>query len=97
MAPSRTRNVDSDGPSTADVSANEDVEMQEQKDRVNGFPKFGVSARFSPARNVRSEGSPRVDCQSDKQANCMIAVLPGHARLHGTISPSSPSRTPTEY
>ncbi|KAF1957129.1 hypothetical protein CC80DRAFT_444606 [Byssothecium circinans] len=41
MAPSRTRNRDSDGPSTADVSASEDVEMQDQSDRVNGFKKFG--------------------------------------------------------
>ncbi|KAF2110644.1 SNF2 family N-terminal domain-containing protein [Lophiotrema nucula] len=41
MAPSRTRNTDSDGPSTADVSANEDVEMQDHNGRVEGFPKFG--------------------------------------------------------
>jgi hypothetical protein len=44
MAPSRTRNTDSDGPSTADVSANEDVEMQESNGRINGFSKFSVSA-----------------------------------------------------
>lgn len=43
MAPSRTHKEDSDGPSTAEVSANEDVEMQDQVDRVNGFKKFGVS------------------------------------------------------
>jgi hypothetical protein len=43
MAPSRTRKEESDGPSTAEVSANEDVEMQDQEDRVNGFKKFGVS------------------------------------------------------
>jgi SWI/SNF-related matrix-associated actin-dependent regulator of chromatin subfamily A member 5 len=35
---------DSDGPSTADVSAHEDVEMQDQDDKMNGFKKFGVSA-----------------------------------------------------
>lgn len=46
MAPSRTRNTDSDGPSTADVSANEDVEMQDQNGRINGFSKFSVSARL---------------------------------------------------
>ncbi|KAF2465624.1 uncharacterized protein BDR25DRAFT_270325 [Lindgomyces ingoldianus] len=40
MAPSRTRNIDSDGPSTADVSTNEDVEMQEQNASTNGFSKF---------------------------------------------------------
>jgi hypothetical protein len=42
--------VDSDGPSTADVSANEDVEMQDQDQdqdqdtKMSGFKKFGVSA-----------------------------------------------------
>ncbi|KAF2643616.1 hypothetical protein P280DRAFT_467614 [Massarina eburnea CBS 473.64] len=41
MAPPRTRKRESDGPSTADVSASEDVEMQDQADRVNGFKKFG--------------------------------------------------------
>ncbi|KAL1594401.1 chromatin remodeling complex Adenosinetriphosphatase [Paraconiothyrium brasiliense] len=41
MAPSRTRNVDSDEPSTADVSANEDVEMKDIDERVDGFNKFG--------------------------------------------------------
>ncbi|KAF2260574.1 hypothetical protein CC78DRAFT_536329 [Lojkania enalia] len=40
MAPSRTRNTDSDGPSTADASANEDVEMQDQNGRIEGFSKF---------------------------------------------------------
>ncbi|KAF2193696.1 hypothetical protein K469DRAFT_712478 [Zopfia rhizophila CBS 207.26] len=40
MAPSRTRNTDSDGPSTADVSTNEDVEMQDQNGPINGFNKF---------------------------------------------------------
>lgn len=44
MAPSRTRNVDSDGPSTADVSASEDVEMKDAEERVDGFNKFGVRA-----------------------------------------------------
>jgi hypothetical protein len=44
MAPSRTRNADSDGPSTADASANEDVEMQDQNGKVNGFNKFTVRA-----------------------------------------------------
>lgn len=34
--------VDSDGPSTADVSANEDVEMQDQDTKMSGFKKFGV-------------------------------------------------------
>jgi hypothetical protein len=48
MAPSRTRKDDSDGPSTAEVSANEDVEMQDQVDRVNGFKKFGVSGTGPP-------------------------------------------------
>ena len=30
-------------PSTADASAHEDVEMQDQEDKMNGFKKFGVS------------------------------------------------------
>jgi SWI/SNF-related matrix-associated actin-dependent regulator of chromatin subfamily A member 5 len=41
--------VDSDGPSTADVSANEDVEMQDQDQdtKMSGFKKFGVSATWA--------------------------------------------------
>lgn len=30
-------------PSTADASTHEDVEMQDQDDKMNGFKKFGVS------------------------------------------------------
>lgn len=43
---SSTKEIESDGPSTADVSANEDVEMQdqEQDSKMSGFKKFGVSA-----------------------------------------------------
>ncbi|EAT86336.2 hypothetical protein SNOG_06505 [Parastagonospora nodorum SN15] len=37
----RKSNVDSDGPSTADASANEDVEMQDQDTKISGFKKFG--------------------------------------------------------
>lgn len=37
MAPSRTRNMDSDAPSTADVSASEDVEMQDQEPQGTGY------------------------------------------------------------
>lgn len=37
---SNGRNSD---PSTADASAHEDVEMQDQDDKMNGFKKFGVS------------------------------------------------------
>jgi hypothetical protein len=53
MAPPRkSRNRDTEEPSTADVSANEDVEMQDQGERVNGFKKFGVSTpRRSPAKS----------------------------------------------
>ncbi|KAH8730803.1 SNF2 family N-terminal domain-containing protein [Phaeosphaeriaceae sp. PMI808] len=36
----RKGNVDSDGPSTTDVSANEDVEMQDQDTKMSGFKKF---------------------------------------------------------
>jgi hypothetical protein len=47
--------VSSDGPSTADVSANEDVEMQDQETtQLSGLKKLGVSAPDSsfPIRNV---------------------------------------------
>lgn len=37
MAPSRTRNNDSGAQSPADVSASEDVEMQDQETSGNGF------------------------------------------------------------
>ncbi|KAF2020938.1 hypothetical protein BU24DRAFT_361508 [Aaosphaeria arxii CBS 175.79] len=40
MARKKAGHNDSDGPSTADVSANEDVEMQEQDGKINGFNKF---------------------------------------------------------
>lgn len=41
----RKSNVNSDGPSSGDVSAHSDVEMQDrQDDKMNGFKKFGVSA-----------------------------------------------------
>jgi hypothetical protein len=46
MAPSRTRKIDSDGPSTADVSASEDVEMQDQNGAGNGFPVSSARACF---------------------------------------------------
>lgn len=52
MAPSRTRNVDSDGPSTADVSANEDVEMKDTEERVDGFNKFGVGLLCNQMRRA---------------------------------------------
>jgi SWI/SNF-related matrix-associated actin-dependent regulator of chromatin subfamily A member 5 len=49
----RKSNVDSDGPSTADVSANEDVEMQDQDAKMSGFKKFGVSVLGElPSRGV---------------------------------------------
>jgi hypothetical protein len=52
----RKSNVDSDGPSTADVSANEDVEMQDQDTKMSGFKKFGVSAtRVPPPSAPRME------------------------------------------
>ena len=49
MAPPRTRLPDSDGPSTTDASANEEVEVQEQDKPINGFGKFSVSAPFFAA------------------------------------------------
>jgi hypothetical protein len=56
----RKSNVSSDGPSTADVSANEDVEMQDQDTKMSGFKKFGVSAILdllcAPRRGDEEDG-----------------------------------------
>lgn len=40
MAPSRIRNMDSEGPSTADVSMNEDTEITDHTGAPNGITKF---------------------------------------------------------
>jgi len=85
MAPSRTRNhVDSDGPSTADASANEDVEMQDHTDRVNGFKKFGVSvnrthdaAAFSE-RHLQTRAGQLTICPVHR-LTLFTAVLSGYA------------------
>jgi hypothetical protein len=45
-------------PSTAEASAHEDVEMQDQDDKISGFKKFGVSetrARNAPFRRALFE------------------------------------------
>jgi len=57
--PRKSTNVESDGPSTADVSENEDVEMQDQDTKMSGFKKFGVSAtrHLLPLRIAVTEGS----------------------------------------
>ena len=52
----KTRNVESE-PSTADASANEDVEMQEQAGKINGFNKFTVS-RACPLASSRARNAP---------------------------------------
>jgi hypothetical protein len=40
-------------PSTADASTHEDVEMQDQDDKMNGFKKFGVSeSHKAPSRDT---------------------------------------------
>lgn len=41
-------------PSTAEASAHEDVEMQDQDDKMNGFKKFGVSSTRICTRNAPS-------------------------------------------
>ncbi|PVI04088.1 hypothetical protein DM02DRAFT_693875 [Periconia macrospinosa] len=65
MAPPRkSRNMDSDGPSTADVSATEDVEMQDQADRVNGFKKFGVSYYQDTPDYTDSDTNPNTTASS---------------------------------
>lgn len=53
----RKTNGRESGPSTADNSAHEDVEMQDQ-DKIEGFKKFGVSAtgtRNALSRKARFE------------------------------------------
>ena len=47
-------------PSTAEASAHEDVEMQDQDDKISGFKKFGVSetrTRNAPCRKALFEAS----------------------------------------
>jgi SWI/SNF-related matrix-associated actin-dependent regulator of chromatin subfamily A member 5 len=48
MARKSNTQVESDGPSTGDVSVNEDVEMQDEdqetETKMGGFKKLGVSA-----------------------------------------------------
>ena len=46
MAPSRIRNMDSEGPSTADVSMNEDTEITDHNGAPNGITKFSVSPQL---------------------------------------------------
>jgi hypothetical protein len=83
----RKSNVDSDGPSTADVSVNEDVEMQDQDTKMSGFKKFGVcppQTSFSLRDAVTIEVEYRV--QWSNKANSAVAVLSGHARLYSTFT-----------
>jgi hypothetical protein len=50
----KTRNVESE-PSTADASANEDVEMQEQAGKINGF---NTVSRARPLASSRARNAP---------------------------------------
>jgi hypothetical protein len=78
--------VDSDGPSTADVSANEDVEMQDQDTKMSGFKKFGVSAIWDLLAPRRDDGAREQHVQLSNKANGTVAVLPGYARLYSTFT-----------
>jgi hypothetical protein len=49
-------------PSTADASAHEDVEMQDQDDKMNGFKKFGVSKTRICTRNAHSRAISNDAC-----------------------------------
>lgn len=84
--PRKTKEPESDGPSTADVSADEDVDMQNQDTKMSGFKKFGVSAirQLLPLRM----GVPELEYMWSKQANNAVAVLPRHTRLYGTQFPT---------
>jgi hypothetical protein len=83
----KTRNVESD-PSTADASVNEDVEMQDQPGKINGFNKFTVR-QVAPAlsRSQRGAGWRRnsdLDLSRAATLTQITAVLSGNSRLHGT-------------
>jgi SWI/SNF-related matrix-associated actin-dependent regulator of chromatin subfamily A member 5 len=49
-------------PSTADASAHEDVEMQDQDDKMNGFKKFGVSKTRICTRNAHPRATSNDAC-----------------------------------
>jgi hypothetical protein len=82
--------VDSDGPSTADVSANEDVEMQDQDQdtKMSGFKKFGVSATRAllPAARRGDGACFTARTRLDRKANGPDTVLSGYTRLHSAFS-----------
>lgn len=63
-------------PSTADASAHEDVEMQDQDDKMNGFKKFGVSQSFACTRNAPS-------CAVGSIAACWLVVKDGQEEQIG--------------
>ncbi|KAL5118908.1 chromatin remodeling complex Adenosinetriphosphatase [Pleosporales sp. CAS-2024a] len=60
----RKSNVDSDGPSTADVSANEDVEMQDQDAKMSGFKKFGSQYYQDTPDYTDSDTNPNTTASS---------------------------------
>jgi hypothetical protein len=89
----RKSNISSDGPSTADVSASEDVEMQDQETtQLSGLKKLGVSAPPMGSFPL-CNGDCRIrETGKRSKANRAVAVLPGHARLHSAKSLQSAPR-----
>lgn len=84
----RKTNGRESGPSTADNSAHEDVEMQDQ-DKIEGFKKFGVSGtrrRSIPSLRARLKACLAVveNGQREQTANVTFAVQSRHTRLHST-------------
>lgn len=95
----RKSNVDSDGPSTADASANEDVEMQDQDTKMSGFKKFGVCPFTSDLFPAPRRGDGRRNLSAspiEQQTNSAVAVLPGYARLHSTFTAPSRAAPPVQ-
>ncbi|KAF2036444.1 hypothetical protein EK21DRAFT_51773 [Setomelanomma holmii] len=61
----RKSQVDSDGPSTADASANEDVEMQDQDTaKMSGFKKFGLQYYQDTPDYTDSDTNPNTTASS---------------------------------
>lgn len=68
----RKSNVsNSDGPSTAEGSGNEDVEMQDQDAKMSGFKKFGVSMTLPrlPSLSTRGDGTPLAARDASEQTS----------------------------
>ena len=96
MAPSRIRNMDSEGPSTADVSMNEDAEITDRNGAPNGITKFSVSPqlRIQATLNLSAAHIHHTSFAPSEAIGLISynSVLSRHAGLHGTLPLYSPCR-----